>query len=113
MTLTIRMAGIFLKTSRIPRNGEEIKLLYTRRCWHLPDHENAFAAVLKFAAHYAFRQGYSFLTVAVHQKDALGRVLQKMHSFPYEAQGMVCGLQDQRQAEKIAAGTVLHDFSII
>lgn len=109
----VRAARTFLKTSYIPRNGEEIRLLYARRCWHLPGHEKALAELIRFARQYAYTHRYSFLTVAVHEKDRFCKTLRQFRSFPYEARGMICGLQGTGIVEKIKAGTVLHDFSII
>ncbi|MBV9987017.1 MAG: GNAT family N-acetyltransferase [Chitinophagaceae bacterium] len=111
ITLAVSVIRALSKTVRIPGNGEEIKLLYARGCWHAPGHAGAFKMLMSFAKQLAFRRGYSFLTVALHEKDPLRRSIKGFRSIPYEARGMICALQDSEIVKKIKAGIVMHDFS--
>ena len=110
----LRAAKNIINTPDIPRRGEAIKTLYVKSFCYSEGNENAFIALVDYARQFAYQHNYSFISIALNEKDELRKSLKRFISFPYKAYAMMCSLKNNTNLiTRIKEGHVSEDFSLI
>jgi hypothetical protein len=71
------------KISSLPHIGEPIKILYVKGFSFEEGQEQALISLINYSRGIAFNKGYTFLSVALHEKDGMKKYVNKMRSFAF------------------------------
>ncbi|MCB0534936.1 MAG: GNAT family N-acetyltransferase [Saprospiraceae bacterium] len=115
------MVGAVKATSRImplaplPNVGAPIATLFLRAYGCLPGEENRLKALINFARKLAYREGYNFLSVGIHERDPMLKILNGMPRINFLSHLYVADfLEDKQKVKRIVEqGIPYMDFSLV
>lgn len=98
---------------RVPRMGQALRLLTARYAACEDGHHAALEALLALARAEAFRHGFSFLMLGLHERDPLRSLVRRIPRFTFSSLALATSLGDPSGLEKRVAGIPFEDYALV
>lgn len=79
--------------NRLPKRNQPVKALYIRAFACAPGEDQALVPLIRYARDLAFREGYHFLTIGLHERNPWNRVFRKFTAFKLNSNLYVAGTE--------------------
>jgi ribosomal protein S18 acetylase RimI-like enzyme len=100
--------------SRLPRANEPIHTLYIRYIAVRPANQSLFRALINCARDIAYKKGFSFVSLGLHERDPLNEGLRGMMKFTFYSRGMMLSMKNnQSLVDKVKYGVPFEDYSLV
>jgi len=97
----------------VPRMGQALRLLTARYAACEDGHQPALKALLSLARTEAFRQGFSFLMLGLHESDPLRSLVRGIPRFTFSSLALATSLGDPSGLENRVAGIPFEDYALV
>jgi predicted N-acetyltransferase YhbS len=103
-----------LGISRMPVLREPVKMIYIQYL-AVTNHENQVARLLiGHARNVVYDKDYSFVSIGVHEKDALNKCFAGLLKLTFKSVGMLLSIKGNQQlVEKVQRGIPYEDYSLV
>jgi hypothetical protein len=108
-----RPFGLLLPNITIPRLGCPIKTLYVRHMACGRDGLDALRLLIDDARGRAFRHGFTFLSVGLHERDPLRSAVAGRGRVTFHSLAMVTGLLPDRRLADLNSQIPYEDFALV
>ena len=108
-----RPLGRLLPQLSIPRLGGPIRTLYVRHMACSPDGVDALRLLLDDARGRAFRHGFTFLSVGLHERDPLRRAVDGGAGITFHSLAVVGSLLTQGRLANLNSQIPYEDFALV
>jgi predicted N-acetyltransferase YhbS len=98
---------------RVPRMGQALRLLTARYAACEDGHQAALKALLGLARAEAFRQGFSFLMLGLHESDPLRSLVRGIPRFTFSSLALATSLGNPSEIENRVAGIPFEDYALV
>jgi predicted N-acetyltransferase YhbS len=98
---------------RVPRMGQALRLLTARYAACEDAHHPALEALLALARAEAFRHGFSFLMIGLHESDPLRSLVRGIPRFTFSSLALATSLGDPSGLENRVAGIPFEDYALV
>jgi predicted N-acetyltransferase YhbS len=98
---------------RVPRMGQALRLLTARYAACEDGHHPALEALLALARAEAFRHGFSFLMIGLHESDPLRSLVRGIPRFTFSSLALATSLGDPSGLENRVAGVPFEDYALV
>jgi GNAT superfamily N-acetyltransferase len=106
--LTLPIPGL-----RPPRLGEPLRILYVRWFHCVEGHEPALRALLAEARVRAFRRRYTFLSIALHERDPLRSVVAGLPRLTFISHAMATSLYTSESVTTLLDSLPYEDYALV
>jgi ribosomal protein S18 acetylase RimI-like enzyme len=111
----VKLAGIVMplfSMSSLPEVGEPVRTLYAK--YFVAKDRKVARSLVEFGRDTAHRMDYSFLSIGLHDKDPLGRLIQNFPKFTFHSRGMMTSLKkNQDLINTVKSGILYEDYSLV
>jgi GNAT superfamily N-acetyltransferase len=98
----------------IPAPGRPIKIMYIKAFGFSDGNENLLKALIQYARNKCLAGNYSFLSVALHEKDPIKDLFRRYIHFNFRSLGFIADLSEKTEKiSGIISGPVFEDYSIV
>jgi predicted N-acetyltransferase YhbS len=98
---------------RVPRMGQALRLLTSRYAACQDGHHPALEALLSLARAEAFRHGFSFLMLGLHESDPLRSLVRGIPRFTFSSLALATSLGHPSGIENRVAGIPFEDYALV
>lgn len=98
---------------RVPRMGQALRLLTSRYAACQDGHHPALEALLALARAEAFRHGFSFLMLGLHESDPLRSLVRGIPRFTFSSLALATSLEHPSGIENRVAGIPFEDYALV
>lgn len=109
----MRVAAIFLPKIGVPRLGRPLRILYVRFMACAEGHEAASRRLLAEARVRAFQQGFTFLSVGLHERDPLRAVVAGIPKLTFTSIAIATSLFTPDRVKTLFDQVVYEDFALV
>ncbi len=109
----LRLLALPVPGLRIPRVGEPFATLYVRFIACAEGHEAAVRRLLLQARAEAFRQRFTFLSVGLHERDPLRRVVRGLLRLTFISRAMATSVIRQGRVKDLVHQIPYEDFALV
>lgn len=111
--------GVFRVSSRlickikVPQVGQPLAIVYIRFMACVQGQESALRKLIAQARVEAFRGGFAFLSVGLHERDPMRNLLTGIPRFSFRSYAMISSLITPGRARSLAAQVPFEDFALV
>jgi hypothetical protein len=109
----LRVAAAPFPGFQVPRMGQALRLLTARYAACEDEQHPALGALLSFARAEAFRHGFSFLMLGLHERDPLRSLVRGIPRFTFSSLAFATSLGDPSGLENRVAGIPFEDYALV
>lgn len=109
----LRAVAIAFPGMNVPRIGEPVALAYVRRFACENNHVRALATLLRAARTIAFRNRFTFLSLALHERDPLRAIVRGLPRLSFSSLSFVASLKQPNRIQSGLDGIPFEDFSLV
>jgi GNAT superfamily N-acetyltransferase len=108
----------FIPRLAVPQMGAPLKALFLRNAAYAPGHGEALRALLAHIRHLAFREGYSLVTIGIHEHDPLGFMVSGVPRYAFQSTLLLATrpgpniARDPALIDSVLGGIPAEDFSV-
>ena len=103
-----------LGISKMPAINEAIRMIYIKYLAANANEKRLVKLLINYARKIAYDKSYSFISLGLHEKDALNKCLPGFPKFTFHANGMFLSMKNNRSLiEKVMKGIPFEDFSLV
>ncbi len=103
-----------LNISKLPVENESIKMLYIKYLVVNNNNKDIVKALITKAKNEAYKKTYSFVSLGLHEKDPLIRVLSGFFKFTFYSVGMLVSMKNSKDLmTQVKKGVPFKDYSIV
>ena len=108
------LLNIVVPIIRMPKTGEDVKILYVKSFAFESGHKEALQVLLARARRIAWEKEYTFLSIGIHEKDPDSKLFSGYPHFLFRSMGMITSLKGRKdQINSILKGIVFEDYSLV
>lgn len=109
----VRPLGLLLPNLTIPRLGCPIKTLYVRHMACAPNGVHALRLLIDDARGRAFRHGFTFLSVGLHERDPLRSAVPGRARVTFHSLAVIASLLDEGRLADLNSQIPYEDFALV
>ncbi|MHC5077213.1 MAG: GNAT family N-acetyltransferase [Planctomycetota bacterium] len=110
----IRILNNVSPLMHLPGRNQPIRILYVGYLSCQENHVKALEELMDKAVGFAFENGYNFLSVGLHSRDPLIRLVKKYRKFKFQSIGLITSLKNHSEAiQKMKDGLIFEDYSLV
>jgi GNAT superfamily N-acetyltransferase len=109
----LRVVTLFVPKIGVPRLGRPLRILYVRFMACAEGQEAALRPLIAEARVQAFKQGYTFLSVGLHERDPLRRVVAGMPKLTFTSVMIATSLLSPNRVRDFIDQVAYEDFALV
>jgi GNAT superfamily N-acetyltransferase len=109
----LRIATPLIPKIAVPRLGQPLRILYVRFLACVSGHEAALTELLAEARVEAFRHGFTFLSVGLHESDPLRAVVAGIPKLTFTSMLIATSLNTPGRVEALTNQIMYEDFALV
>jgi len=106
-------ATFFIPAMAVPRLGEPLRVLYIRFMACSAGYEAPLKTLLAEARVVAFRQGFTFLSVGLHERDPLRAIVAGIPKLTFISMAIATSLKNPERVKALFDQIVYEDFALV
>ncbi|MEJ2585089.1 MAG: hypothetical protein P8Z38_08595, partial [Robiginitalea sp.] len=101
-------------TVALPGIQQPIRMLYFKFLFLCEPEKNLIQAIFRKVQHEAYQLNYPFISISLHERDPLQKLVPKRWRIPFHSVGMLVSMKNNRDLiAKIQSGVPYKDFSTV
>lgn len=119
LKLQILVKGInalsgLLGISKMPLLNEPVQMMYIKYLAVNDNQDNLVKLLINHARNITYEKGYSFVSLGLHEKDAINSCLSGLFKLTFKSIGMLLSIKNTKSLiEKVKQGTPFEDYSLV
>jgi GNAT superfamily N-acetyltransferase len=109
----LRVATFFIQKIAVPRLGRPLRILYVRFMACAEGHEAALRPLIAEARATAFQQGFTFLSIGLHELDPLRAVVAGIPKLTFTSMAIATSLLTPDRVKTLFDQVVYEDFALV
>ena len=112
----VRITKLFHKmpfVPNLPGKGEPILILYIKYFYCEVGYEKSAQKLIKHCLTIAKKKKYHFLTIGIHERDPMIRILKGFPKIEFKSEGYFSSLKGSDKTDKILNTKIYEDYSLV
>ena len=100
--------------SQMPSLHKPVKMLYVNHFAVARNNKAIVKLLINYSRGIAYEKSYSYISIALHEKDTLNRLLAGLPKFTFKSVGMLLSVKNNRELiNKVKSGVPYVDYSLV